>query len=718
MKPENLYDDGHTGYLKKKSSRRMMYPWQRRFFVIEGHYLKYFTDSDRTDQRGRVDLRSVKLVAHTEGSRSFQMHVGGSSRSGGATRELELRVGKTDSNGTVEDAADVAHTWVDALREVVNAGSNRRSMARRRTRAGSVTGRSLQGAAAEAVAGSSGGGGHSWLRRAVSSASVTVTEAPGMAMMAAAHASNAAQRGISDLGGLLGPGGEDEEETELEKLQRLLLCLLHALVERRGANSAPTGVRSAPDPIFDRIMAVVHVESLQELLAPPPPPDMDQYDADKQITVLEEYQKEIAKPLTPLQVRSLLLVQSLKTYDPSLQRLVGAEDEQADSYTSKKLDDEVQCIEVVWKEAEAYGDAAACSQEAGRGSDHAGSTSAVRAPSAAAAQASNAGSVGSAGNTAGAGAGAPQGGAGSVSARPRHQLERRYFHIPQICHLLAMETRDELMQSITRESYEKKMQAFAVAAKTILADIQHLQWLKNKKLDAVLNRKVQNRITWLTFFVNLAINLGYAYNIHWMLGPSASDPCINATDQSACVVTVPDPENRLYITVVPAPYDKDALQSVDKALVQAVFNWLQCVLAGFSLVLYLSVRSPVAYRVAANAARQLLSRSHMAMAGDLVWACLCACVPRRVVAWAEAHSPQRDQWAGLRAVLSDYGSVYYILYLVAAVYAIRFPIVNSFLLFDIVVKSPMARAVLLAVYIPRCVRAPCRAGVELEQAAP
>jgi hypothetical protein len=636
---EQLYGSGQCGVLWKYSPRGLR-PWQRRYFVLEGHYLKYYSNEDRTDQRGRVDLRSVKqVVACPEALRVFKLHINISTRSGGGTRLMQLRVGKATSEEGADGEAE-RREWVDAIREVMQAGMGSSRRAKRGSQAapgGAVQRFGSRGSIAESVAAQGG-----WVRRMLLPLTPSAPAAAARAPLMDPTVSNGfAEDGEEAEGGW--------KETELEKLQCLLLVLLQALVERRG--TTVHGAQRA-DPVFDRLIAVVHIESLQELLAPPSPPEMDDLEADKQMAALEEYQKEKDKPLRRLQVRGLLMVQSLKAYDPALQWVVEGEEDQVDSYIRKKTDEEVQSVEIVWKDS--------------------GVSMAADAP-------------GDAATAAGGGT--------------EQQLERRQFHIPEVCHLLSKETRDELVENITRESYEKTMQAFTVQAKEILADIRHLQWLKvhlPNLAHTVLNRSAQYKITWLTFCVNLLINLAYASNLHH--------------------------DEHGEITVMSAPgaggaFIRDGGAFVDKISFQKLGNWTQCVLASLTVLLYLTVRAPVAYRLAANAAQQQRqARLATAAANGPPPASLSGTVaaaagfvlrPLLLALEACGVTVSTPQLAGLWAALTNFFSIYYILYLVFAIYAMTYPWLSSLLLFDIgmnTLSSPLLPACSSHCTIPYAVR--------------
>jgi hypothetical protein len=65
------------GYLSKLSSGALSKRWQKRFFRLEGHYLKYF-ENEETDQKnvkGVVDLKDVSSVEQLGGEIIIKMRV-------------------------------------------------------------------------------------------------------------------------------------------------------------------------------------------------------------------------------------------------------------------------------------------------------------------------------------------------------------------------------------------------------------------------------------------------------------------------------------------------------------------------------------------------------------------------------------------------------------------------------------------------------------------
>ena len=200
------------------------------------------------------------------------------------------------------------------------------------------------------------------------------------------------------------------------------------------------------------------------------------------------------------------------------------------------------------------------------------------------------------------------------------------------------------MLTINRENYDLKMLEFTSRAKVILCEIQHLQVLEEKGIAAVFNRTVQNRMTWFTFAVNMAINVLYVSYYTWDLKSGL-------TSRSAAG----ERADELMMTT-------GTMDTGIKAL-----NVVQVISSSFTLLLYLVVRAPVAYRVQMHATR----------------------------------SP----WQAALAVGMDGYNWYYTIYVVSAICGGLVPkvgpIFNCILLFDIVVKNSTSRDVLLAVYIPR-----------------
>jgi hypothetical protein len=221
------------------------------------------------------------------------------------------------------------------------------------------------------------------------------------------------------------------------------------------------------------------------------------------------------------QVKSLLLIQSLKQHDESLSWLI-------DSYTEGKLGTEVQSIEVVWN----------------------------------------------------------------------GKVEQRFFHVPEVCRFLGVETRSNLMLTINRENYDLKMQDFTTRAKTILCEIEHLQVLEEKGVSTVFNRHVQDNMTWFTFFVNLGINFGYIYTYEWKQQTMHNVSTFDTADGSPHVESI----QTISVRNGDSGFPWDTLDHQTKQYMQ-VLNVIQCLSCSWTFILYTVVRAPVAWRVALRETR-------------------------------------------------------------------------------------------------------------------
>ena len=105
------------GYAKKRSTG-FRKTWQARFFVVEGHYLKYFGDERKAEMKGAVDLNDLQsclradetLSAGAAGTAQRELHLAFASLSGDAADGLSvvLRLPYADSVGEWAGASGLA----------------------------------------------------------------------------------------------------------------------------------------------------------------------------------------------------------------------------------------------------------------------------------------------------------------------------------------------------------------------------------------------------------------------------------------------------------------------------------------------------------------------------------------------------------------------------------------------------------------------------------
>ena len=110
----------------------------------------------------------------------------------------------------------------------------------------------------------------------------------------------------------------------------------------------------------------------------------------------------------------------------------------------------------------------------------------------------------------GGGVGGPTGGGGGevacVEVLWRGELQRRFFHVPEICLDLAKTSKDTLVESVDRSSAENKLQDFLFRSHELYREIRHQQILKEWNVSALFSRANQNSATWISFFLALVIN--------------------------------------------------------------------------------------------------------------------------------------------------------------------------------------------------------------------
>jgi hypothetical protein len=131
----------------------------------------------------------------------------------------------------------------------------------------------------------------------------------------------------------LDPGDGDEELKEaVEDLKTTMLKIFKALLE----------AQLKPSLIYERVLSVLHLEVLQMQLDPPKL-DVENSDASDLEAMLEQQEVEAAKPLRPVQVESLVLMEMLSGYNEDLKDEMRVSD-----VVKNKLDSEVGSVEILW----------------------------------------------------------------------------------------------------------------------------------------------------------------------------------------------------------------------------------------------------------------------------------------------------------------------------------------------------------------------------------
>ena len=61
-------------------------------------------------------------------------------------------------------------------------------------------------------------------------------------------------------------------------------------------------------------------------------------------------------------------------------------------------------------------------------------------------------------------------------------INRRFFAVPDVCHLLAKSSKDRLVTEIDRSNPENKLIDFLTRAKDLYREVKHQEWLEEREL--------------------------------------------------------------------------------------------------------------------------------------------------------------------------------------------------------------------------------------------
>ena len=89
----------------------------------------------------------------------------------------------------------------------------------------------------------------------------------------------------------------------------------------------------------------------------------------------------------------------------------------------------------------------------------------------------------------------------SVEIQWDGSLTRRFFHVPEICALLAKSSKDNLVLTIDRENSESQLIDFMVKARRLYLEAKNQSWLTGLGIAAVFSRENKDLATWVTFYI-------------------------------------------------------------------------------------------------------------------------------------------------------------------------------------------------------------------------
>ena len=207
----------------------------------------------------------------------------------------------------------------------------------------------------------------------------------------------------------------------------------------------------------------------------------------------------------------------------------------------------------------------------------------------------------------------------------RGDIHRRFFHVPALCDYLAKSSKDYVVETVDRSNAENKLIDFLARSRDMYREVKHQQLLTELHLSSIFSRTNQDRATWITFFLTVVLNGMFIADYSYRTGDPQLSPLFN--------------DLTTWINVV------------------------QTIVAFFTLVLWLVVRTPVIYQ-------SLLADGN-------------------------------NKFQALLYTSIDGMTLYYVIYLILSMLGI---FVNNYfvslLLLDIVVKDSTTRDVLNAVTTP------------------
>ena len=205
-------------------------------------------------------------------------------------------------------------------------------------------------------------------------------------------------------------GGQDSVLAEELELKKSCIDIFQALLEGQGSKK----------DVYERVLAVVHIDIIYLMSSP---------ELLQRISTDDE---EVTQILLELQTESMVLLQSLINYRPSIREELGIKQDDDNFSGSKTVS-----VEVIW----------------------------------------------------------------------RGELQRRFFHIPDICDYFAESSKTKFVETVNRNLQENKLNDLLKASHTFYAELRHQEKLTNWGLSIILSRVNQDRSEQASFVIACIINL-------------------------------------------------------------------------------------------------------------------------------------------------------------------------------------------------------------------
>jgi hypothetical protein len=241
------------------------------------------------------------------------------------------------------------------------------------------------------------------------------------------------------------------------------------------------------------------------------------------------------------------------------------------------------------------------------------------------------------------------------------ELQRRFFHIPNICDALAKSTKETFVLTVKRDSPEDKLYGLLEAAKEMYREVTHQQYLKDIGIARFFSKTNQDFVTWANFSIVCVINFLFI-----LFYTTERIECAkNGLYNSELEYLPQDDVAGAQINPDPSPQFCDSVHIPENEVKYTILG-LNCLLifgATFSLASSLVVRAPVNY--------QKFQEAGYGLAVTFFYTAL------------------------------DFFTIYYAFYLILAFLGLVYHPFLAFLLLDFITLSSQTQAVLMAVYEPK-----------------
>jgi hypothetical protein len=220
------------------------------------------------------------------------------------------------------------------------------------------------------------------------------------------------------------------------------------------------------------------------------------------------------------------------------------------------------------------------------------------------------------------------------------EMNRVFFHIPDVCHLLSKPSKDNMVESVDRTSQELKLLDFLDRAAVLYREVKHQEKIVEWNLAAVFSRENQNYMTWAAFALAMTQNMLFL--------------CYYDRQRAGDVIS-----DDYWVESTTGP-----VMPPNIVVVVNVLNYCQIFCATFINVMMFVVRSPVIFQTHTE----------------------------------DGHSAVQS----LIYTIADPTTMYYIIYNIIAVLGLTVEdYFSTLLLLDIIMKNSTAQNVLMAVVVPR-----------------